>query len=151
MIKFVKGDATKPVGDADIKVITHICNDRGGWGAGFVLALSNRYPKAEEEYRASDKYELGSIQLVNVDTNIFVCNMIAQKGYIGADNPHPIQYDALATCLKKLFILLADTTTLHMPRIGCGLAGGKWEKVEEVINKAHSEKPDVQIYVYDLE
>ena len=150
MINFIKGDATKPVGDEDIKVIAHICNDKGGWGAGFVLALSNRYPKAEEAYRDSEKYDLGTIQLVKVDKDMFVCNMIAQKGYISPSNPHPIQYDALATCLKKLFTILGNDTSLHMPRIGCGLAGGKWEKVEEVIKTARQEKPYVPIYVYDL-
>ena len=149
MINYVVGDATKPVGEG-VKVITHICNDKGGWGAGFVLALSNSYPQAEQVYRESEEYELGTVQLVRVATDLFVCNMIAQKGTISKDNPHPIQYDALQECITKLFSLLSDYTSLHMPRIGCGLAGGKWEKVEEIIEKVHLKKPNVQIYVYDL-
>ena len=149
MIHYGVGDATEPIGRG-IKVIAHICNDRGAWGAGFVLALSNKYPQAEEAYRDMEEYELGIIQLVKVDTDVCVCNMIAQKGTISVDNPHPIQYDALATCFEKLFTLLTNGTSLHMPRIGCGLAGGKWEKVEEVIEVAHWAKPEVEIFVYDL-
>jgi len=38
--------------------------------------------------------------------------------------------------------------TVHMPRIGCGLAGGEWSKVEEIINEVMA---DVQVFVYDFE
>jgi hypothetical protein len=54
------GDATMPfvsanssdvtVAPTDI-IIPHICNDLGKWGAGFVLALSRRYPEPEAAYR----------------------------------------------------------------------------------------------------
>jgi hypothetical protein len=42
MIYYAKGDASKPIG-AGPKMICHITNNRGGWGAGFVLALSKRW------------------------------------------------------------------------------------------------------------
>jgi hypothetical protein len=32
--------------------IAHVCNDRGGWGKGFVMAISQRWPQPEMEYRA---------------------------------------------------------------------------------------------------
>lgn len=35
-IHYVKGDATCPM-TPGTKIIAHICNDRGGWGKGFVL------------------------------------------------------------------------------------------------------------------
>ena len=41
-ILYIKGDATAPIGSG-VKVITHICNDIGGWGKGFVLALSKKW------------------------------------------------------------------------------------------------------------
>ncbi|MDR6488204.1 O-acetyl-ADP-ribose deacetylase (regulator of RNase III) [Chryseobacterium vietnamense] len=39
---------------------------------------------------------------------------------------------------------------IHMPRIGCGLAGGKWEEIEPIIERALLKK-DVEVYVYDFE
>jgi len=36
-----------------------------------------------------------------------------------------------------------------MPRIGCGLAGGDWSRVEEIINEVLIEA-GVEVYVYDL-
>ena len=49
-ILYIKGDATAPIGSG-VKVITHICNDIGGWGKGFVLALSKKWKMPEEAYR----------------------------------------------------------------------------------------------------
>ncbi len=36
-----------------------------------------------------------------------------------------------------------------MPRIGCGLAGGKWEEIEPIIQSALLEN-GIEVYVYDL-
>jgi hypothetical protein len=40
-IQYRIGDATAPTTDGN-KFIAHICNDIGGWGKGFVLAISKR-------------------------------------------------------------------------------------------------------------
>jgi hypothetical protein len=40
-IQYIAGDATAPIGDGN-KIIAHVCNDIGAWGAGFVLAISKR-------------------------------------------------------------------------------------------------------------
>ena len=39
-INYLKGDATEPTKKPAI--ICHVCNDIGGWGRGFVLALSKK-------------------------------------------------------------------------------------------------------------
>ena len=50
-IAYRKGDATAPVASG-AKIICHVCNDIGGWGKGFVLAISKRWPEPEAHYRA---------------------------------------------------------------------------------------------------
>lgn len=153
-IQYLKGDATAPAtGDG---IIAHIVNDRGGWGAGFVLAISKKWPEPERFYRRwfrtkSDSqdvwFQLGAVQFVHVAKNLYVANMLAQRGYSDAVTI-PLQYDALEFCLKRL----ADKATelglpVHMPRIGCALGGGSWAKVEAIINKTLA---DVDVYVYDF-
>lgn len=70
-ITYLKGDATSPQASG-IKIIAHVCNDIGGWGKGFVLAISRRWPEPEKAYRewhcfrTSNDFKLGSIQLVKV-------------------------------------------------------------------------------------
>lgn len=49
-IQYITGDATDPTGGGN-KIIAHVCNDIGAWGAGFVLAISRRWPQPEAEYR----------------------------------------------------------------------------------------------------
>jgi hypothetical protein len=44
------GDATAPQGTGP-KVIAHVCDDMGGWGKGFVVALSKRWPEPEAAYQ----------------------------------------------------------------------------------------------------
>jgi O-acetyl-ADP-ribose deacetylase (regulator of RNase III) len=39
-------------------------------------------------------------------------------------------------------------TSVHMPRIGCGLAGGEWSKVEPIIRETLS-KAGIEVTVYD--
>jgi hypothetical protein len=50
-IMYINGDAACPQAKG-VKIICHICNDIGGWGKGFVLAISRRWEQPEAEYRA---------------------------------------------------------------------------------------------------
>lgn len=150
LIQFLTGDATRPAGDGN-KIIAHVCNDVGKWGKGFVLAVSNRWWQPEAEYRKwalRDSLKLGMVQLVPVRKWIFVANMIAQHDAVSHDGVPPIRYDALLECLKQLgFEAHQRNASIHMPRIGCGLAGGKWEQVETLIRDT---LPQTKIFVYDL-
>ena len=49
-INYLEGDATQPIGNGP-KIIVHVCNDIGGWGKGFVVAISKRWKEPEAEYR----------------------------------------------------------------------------------------------------
>jgi hypothetical protein len=70
-LAFVVGDATAPAA-AGPNVIAHVCNDVGGWGRGFVVAISRRWPAPEADYRAwyaaraNNDFALGAIRLVLV-------------------------------------------------------------------------------------
>ena len=43
-VNYIVGDATNPKKEGN-KIIVHICNDIGGWGKGFVMAISKDNPK----------------------------------------------------------------------------------------------------------
>ena len=155
-ITYLNGDATNPSTPGP-KVIAHICNDVGGWGKGFVLAISNRWREPERQYRLwfvnreSNDFALGSVQFVEVDPNIWIANMIAQhKIKRGSDGVPPIRYDAVKSCLGLLSQFAADhNATIHMPRIGCGLAGGSWDKIEPLIEQTCG-VVQVPVFVYDF-
>lgn len=151
--RYVLGDATDPYGDGKI-IIAHVCNDVRAWGAGFVLALSRRWPQPERAYRKlamqRGALKLGTVQMVPVTDRITVANMIAQHGIYAQEGVPPIRYDALEACLDIVAShAKAATASVHMPRIGCGLAGGTWDQVGPLVERSLCDH-DVVVWVYDL-
>ena len=155
-IQYIQGDATKPQASGN-KIIAHICNDIGGWGKGFVLAISKRWPQPEQEYRqwyqhrAGNDFALGSLQLVQVEPDIYVANLIGQKGLKkSVSQGVPIRYEAVQDCLEKLAVQAEGLqASVHMPRIGCGLAGGSWDRIEPIIQETLI-KNNIEVTVYDF-
>ena len=155
-IQYIKGDATCPQAKG-VKLICHVCNDIGGWGKGFVLALSRRWDQPEAEYRAwyaqgkEAGFTLGTVQFVPVEKYIWVANMLGQRGVKRGSSGPPIRYEALASCLSQVAAKALELgASVHMPRIGCGLAGGDWARVEPLIEErlcAHG----VAVTLYDFE
>ncbi|WP_328689649.1 macro domain-containing protein [Streptomyces phaeochromogenes] len=153
-ITYVRGDATTPLGKG-VKLIAHVCNDIGGWGKGFVLALSNRWPEPEAAYRrwhrerAGNDFALGTTQFVKVDRYVWVANMIGQRGTKTGSKGVPVRYEAIDTALAPLADKALELgASVHMPRIGCGLAGGKWSRVEPLIAERLIER-GINVTVYD--
>jgi len=153
-ITYVRGDATAPLGKG-VKLIAHVCNDIGGWGKGFVLALSNRWPEPEAAYRrwhrerAGNDFALGATQFVKVDRYVWVANMIGQRGTKTGSKGVPVRYEAIDTALAPLADKALELgASVHMPRIGCGLAGGKWSRVEPLITERLIER-GIKVTVYD--
>jgi O-acetyl-ADP-ribose deacetylase (regulator of RNase III) len=155
MIHFVTGDAAAPQAEGSI-VIAHVVNNRGGWGKGFALSLSQHYTLAEAFYRdwfRKGRYDavpfaLGQVQLCQLSRRVAVANMLAQDGYQSRVNSRPLNYDALARCLKTVSNWATDhRATIHMPRIGSGLAGGDWTVIESLLENHLAQN---EVYVYTL-
>ena len=152
-IIYVNGDATTPIG-TEKKHIVHVCNDLGYWGRGFVMAISAKWDEPKRQYVnwkkndfADPLFELGQIQAVPVEEDITVVNMIAQSGVFWSTNKTPIKYDALEQCLAHVVEL--NPKTVHMPKIGCGLAGGDWNKVVPIIEDTLI-YANIPVFVYTL-
>lgn len=189
-LEITTGDATTPQ-VAGNKIVAHVCNDVGGWGSGFVVAVSRRWKEPESQYRKwarngmcsrvgcdkglelSQKYicvecnnsssewptkhstlklgfKLGSIQHVQVEPDVWVTNMVAQRGVRHDSSADPaIRYDALDECLTGLVKKALElSASIHMPRIGCGLAGGSWDKIQPIIENRLI-AAGIDVYVYD--
>lgn len=152
----LKGDASSPQAKGP-KIIAHVCNDIGGWGKGFVLALSKRWSGPEAEYRAwhrgrsGNDFGLGAVQLVQVLPDVWVANMIGQRGIRTGSAGPPVRYEAIERCLTVLAgHAAALEASVHMPRIGCGLAGGQWARVEPLVRDRLCAK-GVPVTVYDFD
>ncbi len=156
-IHYITGDATAPSG-AGSKIVVHVCNDVGAWGAGFVLAISKRWKEPERRYRAwhaggsqdDPPFELGQVQCVEAASDIVIANMIGQKGIRSSGGAPPIRYGAIEEGLACVAAkALKDGASVHMPRIGCGLAGGQWSEIEPLIQRQLIVR-GVAVTVYDF-
>lgn len=154
MLLYKKGDATKPVVNGN-KIIVHICNDTGGWGKGFVLALSKRWAAPEQKYRewhrSQINFKLGEVQFVQVEHDLWVANMIGQHKVNRDEHGNaPIRYEAVEKALEKVAAFAIEhSASVHMPRIGCGLAGGSWDVMGPIVEWALSTK-GIDVTVYDF-
>lgn len=158
-LKYIKGDATAPVGDGP-KVIVHCCNDKGLWGAGFVMALSKRWKEPERAYRewwrtkmcGETPFELGRLQLVQVEDNpkLWVANLIGQHDVSKKGGQPPVRYYAIHRGLYMLRNFAQKKgASIHAPRFGAGLAGAAWKHIEAMIRMELVDH-EVDVTIYDL-
>lgn len=154
-IQYVAGDATQPQGDGP-KVIVHCCNDQGAWGKGFVLALSQRWPEPERQYRAwsaggrAQPFALGEVQFVPVTSDLWVANLIGQHGIRRQGGQPPIRYEALRAGFQRVASFAREHgASAHMPRLGAGLAGGDWTIISQLLEEELIDR-GIPVTVYDL-
>ena len=160
-ITYVEGDATAPIGEG-LKIVTHCNNNVGAWGAGFVIALSKRWSRPEAEYRrwyeqhGDLKFRtlLGAVQLGPVEEDLNGAHIVGQAGIgRGVDGVPPIRYEALSRGLGFVAQFAIDhpekRVSVHAPRLGCGLAGASWSKIEPLLME-HFVSRDIPVTIYDF-
>lgn len=133
-------------------VIAHQVNCQGVMGAGLAKQIRTRYPDVYTVYKKvcdTQSELLGKVQLV-ATPDCRVANLFAQFTY-GTDCKQT-DYDALTLCLLKLRdrMLQLNLKTLGLPYgLGCGLAGGDWAIVYEIIRTVFS-PVDIDVYICKL-
>jgi O-acetyl-ADP-ribose deacetylase (regulator of RNase III) len=141
-------------------VIVHCVNCRGVMGSGIAREIKERFPEAYETYRQT--YENGVLHLGSVsyvyfpsDHNVqqkIIANAAGQDWY-GAGKVH-VDYDATRTCFlninedMKFFRDEYGITTMNFPLFGCGLAGGDWNIVSQIIEEEVSDEWTKNLYLY---
>ncbi len=150
-INYVIGDATHPASDGP-KVIVHVVNNLGRWNSGFVLAINKRWTKPRTKYQLWSKmpnFQLGGCQFVQVETDIWVANVVGQHQTI-RENSSPIRYEALREGLKKVAdFCIENGASYHSCRLGSGLARGSWPVIEDIIEDEIVNR-GISATVYDL-
>lgn len=139
---------------SDCNVICHVANCFHVMGAGIARQIKIKYPSAYEAdlrtpYGAFSK--IGTVSSAKVD-NRLIFNCYAQWDYSSSEKQ--IEYGGLYQCLKAVSRFPDDTGLIQqapfkigMPRLGCGLAGGDWSVVKQIIETVF---PNTLVYVYTL-
>jgi len=142
-------------------IIPHVCNNLNSYGAGFAEAVAQEFPLAKENYHMLVlKQNLGYSQFVNVyekyKNSIIIANMICQNGFRSKTNNRPLNYGHLVICMCKVRQFAIDlqknvkdeqhTVEIYCPKFGGGLAGGKWEFIENLIQDLWTDQFNVYLY-----
>ena len=135
-MNIVQGDLLEQVTSG---IIAHQVNCQNAMGSGFAKAFYNRYPKIKQQYHAlchtvPKNKRLGTVQFVPLTPELTGVNLFTQFNY-GNSQRSGICYTNMDLLIAKLKELdAAQNKPIYAPyRIGCGLAGGDWDKVENAL------------------
>jgi O-acetyl-ADP-ribose deacetylase (regulator of RNase III) len=152
-IRYVAGDASAPSGDGH-RVIVHVTNNSAHalGQSGFARCLQQRFSSLASNYRSwtisSNNLRLGNVHTVEVETGITVASVVAQEGFGSSAEPR-VRYEPLRAGLTEVAIQAQQRdASVHMPRIGTGQAGGRWEMIEPIVDEVLC-RNRIDVTVYD--
>ena len=138
--KEIKGDLIELGKQGGFDIIGQGCNCFCRMGAGIAYGIAKNFPdavRADNETECGDESKLGDYSVgyhYNDDTGKYlnILNCYTQFGHNSAEKP--VDYDAI----EKVMIKINNAhkyKSIGLPLIGCGLAGGDWNIVKEIIQK----------------
>lgn len=139
-MRVIKGDLIKLALAGEFDVIAHGCNCFCTMGAGIAPQMARTFGanhfRLERRSYEGDYNKLGQIDWDNT-MRPTVVNAYTQYGF-GRNHSNgtdiPLDYDALTLCMRKINHQFKDKH-IGLPQIGCGLAGGDWNRVSQIIEK----------------
>lgn len=119
--------------------IIHGCNAQRAFNSGVAKQIRLKYWEAYNSYMEEEELILGNIISVQISDTLTVINAITQK-YYGNDGKRYVSYRAIRDSFERVSRLVQTQPDLpkviHFPKIGCGLGGGDWAIVSELIDYA---------------
>lgn len=131
--------------DGDITTVTsgyiaQQVNAQGVMNSGVAKALRAKYPQVWEDYHSliyqpvpHSAQFMGQVIYTHIDKDLTVASIVGQQ-YYGRETIKYTSYDALDLGFSKLGEAARKTErAIAVPLIGCGLGGGDWNVVQEII------------------
>lgn len=153
MVRKTRGDLLK----FDAGILCHQVNYFGVMGGGIAAsiydkALSNDSRRLYKQfcyYCGVDA--LGKVQfLPHVDGKRWICNLFCQDDYTPQSDGGITSYDHMLECLFKVETCARkNNLSVAVPGyMGCGIAGGDWDRVEAIIHKVFDKSSVLCTIVY---
>lgn len=145
-MNYCQGDIFSPNLTGHELIICHQVNCRGVMGAGLARQIRTMFPFVYEQYKRTCSRAAHSEDLLGTalcspirynGNDWLIANLFAQVGF-GRDKCYT-DYDALRKALATVRAVATPLpartlTTVRIPyKMGCGLAGGSWDTVEQII------------------
>lgn len=150
MIELRVGDIFK---QEDLDVIIHQANCFNTMKSGIAKDIAELYPEAVEADNRTikgDKSKLGSYTCGVGKNDMHIINMYSQYHFYPRTVVHT-DYEAMERAFKTIkedYVSPSPPITIGIPLgIGCGLAGGDWNKVWEIIKKIFADDINYNIVI----
>ena len=143
MVKVVYGNLL----DSSAKYICHQVNCKGVMGSGVAKQIKEKWPSVFRRYKEKCDMHggnvdelLGTAQGVRVDGYTVVVNIFGQVVDGRSGGPYT-DMGALKSAFTAIASHSAPGDTIAMPyRIGCGLGGGDWGKVMDLLTECFKDR-----------
>lgn len=154
-LSYLDGDLIKLAKEGLFDVIVHGCNCLSTMGAGIAPQMASAFgcDRFEMEKWGPTIEKLGNIDYQTVvigenaiwnlqeyknnrnEPELIVVNAYTQyrygRNHSDGDNA-PFDYEAFTLCMRKMNLVFSGKH-IGMPKIGSGLAGGDWLRIESII------------------
>ncbi len=137
-MKTRRGDLLQLADEGAFDVIAHGCNCFCTMGAGIAKGVAARFPQAleaDQQTPEGDRAKLGTCSFAEIETphgKLTVVNAYTQFHYRGRGDK--ADYEAIRACMRWLAEHHGQSK-IGLPKIGAGLAGGDWPRIERIIGE----------------
>lgn len=149
MIREVQGDLLKQ----PVDIIAHQTNCVGAMGAGIAKQIKTQLLSISEYKKYTDICQqkgaelMGQTQLLYAADGRIIANCFGEN--IPSKDKRDTDYNALLHSLARVRNYAAkNNLTVGLPGLmGCGLAGGDWNIVRDMIYKLFNQTPNVELII----
>ena len=139
----------------DFDAIVHGCNCFCAMGAGIAKQIKDTWPaayQADRDTRKGDKSKLGTYSKADIiikDKILTIINAYTQYDYgFKRDGLPPVDYFAIRKVFRQINSDFKGKK-IGIPKIGAGLAGGDWSKIQSIIEQETSDL-DMTVVEYNF-
>ena len=124
--------------DGRFDVIGHGCNCMCTMGAGIAKSIQRKFPaayQADRETTSGDRAKLGTCTHATVtlgQRSLVIVNAYTQFDWRGKGDL--LDYDAVRRAMTWMAATFSGKR-FGLPRIGAGLAGGDWPRIEHILTE----------------
>lgn len=149
-MKTVRGDLVKLALEGEFDIIVHGCNCFCRMGSGIAPHIADTFDgpmgprQVDNLTEAGDPDKLGTYSIATFKredgTSLVIINAYTQFDVAQYPGDVVVNYDAVRSVFRNLASTLrhfeyASPPRIGYPAIGCGLAGGNWETVSNIIEE----------------
>ena len=151
MIKYKRGNIL----ESQENIIVQSVNHKGVMGGGLALQIKLEYPEIEIGYNNICKTvtfetlrRANPVYWYKASETKYVASIFGQDGF-GRDRRYT-DYYALANGLEEVRIMADNRSySVAIPyKIGCGLGGGDWDFVSDIISDIFKYSPNTEVNIY---